>query len=581
MKCTICETGCEIAEGKAGRCKMYINSGGKLTERFPDSYLTMLPITIETMPMVHFTPKSKFFQVSTVGCNFKCPGCISETLTTHSDAVSGALQKAEPEKVIKMALKQECKGIVFCLNDPIVSYYTFKKLAKEAKCAGLSVGCSTNGYFTEESLKELIPYLDFVNIGLKGSSDERYQECGVKSAYPVFRNIKILKNSGVHVEVSAMYINGADEEILKAAERVSQVSKDIPMQVMRFVPFGEAAPELEPTIAESEKITEKLRKILNYVYLFNSPGTEDLNTICPVCGETVIEREFYGPMGCRTTKAQKSGICTCGWKAPICGEISEEQYTEYGMLGGYRTTRAIEMAHAILVTLGVDDDTELGGVLGDIIREDFIRGMYDRIHKTDSWLDLITDLAKRAGKEENGRVLNSYIKERMDIVEEGVKLAKSRPDIYYAMGYPLFALNADRFETNLVEAAGGRCVNKTIERKGKPGVNISAEELVRMKPEKIFISGFLSSPASDFISYCEKHGIENKAVRTGEVFNVPAGWDFGSPRWILGFMFIANHIHPEIFSFDIEKEQREFYEKFYKITGNITPNRDFSRPALK
>ncbi|MDG6256874.1 MAG: hypothetical protein QCH35_04665 [Methanomicrobiaceae archaeon] len=89
MKCPVCEIGCDIAEGRSGRCRMYANRDGEIVERFPESYLTMLPITIETMPVVHFAPKNKFFQVSTVGCTFTCPGCISETLTVHADAVAG------------------------------------------------------------------------------------------------------------------------------------------------------------------------------------------------------------------------------------------------------------------------------------------------------------------------------------------------------------------------------------------------------------------------------------------------------------------------------------------------------------
>lgn len=581
MKCMVCENGCEIAEGRSGRCKMYTNRNDTILEQFPESYLTMLPITIETMPMVHFAPKSKFFQVSTVGCNFICPGCISETLTSHADAVAGALQKATPEVVVQRAKKQDCVGIVFCLNDPTVSYYSFLALAQKAKEAGLYVGCSTNGYFTESAIRGLMQYLDFVNIGLKGSSDERYRECGAASSAPVYRNIGILHDAGVHVEVSAMYINGADGEILSAATRVAEISPDIPMQVMRFVPFGEAAPDLEPTIAASENISVRLREVLNYVYLFNSPGTEYLNTICPACGATVIAREFYGPMGCRTVSVPDEGRCGCGWHAPILGPIAEEQYTEFGMLGGYRTTRAIEMAHAILVTLGIRDDGELGDVLGDIVREDFIRGMHDRIQQIDSWIELIEDLAARAGREEEGRALIEHIQERVDIITEGGAGASSRPNVYYSMGYPLFALNAERFETNLVEAAGGTCVNKRMERKGKPGVNIPADELNAFNPAYMFISGFLSSPVSDYIHYCATHGIVTEATRMGNIFNVPAGWDFGSPRWILGFMYIANTIHPEIFSFDLEQEEREFYRKFYGITsGEIVQNRDFSRPSL-
>ncbi|MDG6256875.1 MAG: radical SAM protein [Methanomicrobiaceae archaeon] len=478
-------------------------------------------------------------------------------------------------------MQEDCTGIVFCLNDPAASYFTFLALARETHAAGLRVGCSTNGYFTESALASLIPSLDFVNIGLKGSSDERYRECGAKSADPVFRNIRTLHEGGVHVEVSAMYINGADEEILEAARRVAEVSPDIPLQVMQFVPFGDAAPGLEPTIRESEHITDRLRTILRFVYLFNSPGTEYLTTICPVCGTAVIEREFYGPMGCRTTASLAGGRCPCGWQAPVRGSINDQQYTEYGMLGGYRTTRAIEMAHAILVTLGIRDDQELGSVLGDIIREDLIRGMHDRIQQIDSWLGLIEDLAARAGREGEGRGLIAFIRERVDRIAAGSALAKTRPRVYYSMGYPLFALNAERFETNLVEAAGGTCVNKRIERKGKPGVNISATELNDLNPEYMFISGFLSSPASDYLHYCTTHGIETDAVRAGRLFNIPAGWDFGSPRWILRFMCIANTIHPEIFSFDLEHEQREFYRRFYGITsGTIVTNRDFPRPMV-
>ncbi|WP_459202193.1 radical SAM protein [Methanococcus sp. CF] len=581
MKCTVCEIGCDITEGNYGRCQMYTNQNDRIIERFPNSYLTILPITIETMPMVHFAPKNKFLQVSTVGCNFKCQGCISETLTSNVDAIAGALNTALPADIIRRAQAEECLGIVFCLNDPAASYYTFLALAQEAKKAGLLVGCSTNGYFTESSLDTLIPYLDFANIGLKGSSDARYQECGAKSALPVFRNICKLHEAQVHVEVSVMYINNADKEILNAAKEVASVSKDIPLQVMRFVPFGDATPGLEPTINNSEKVVDRLRNILNHVYLFNSPGTTYLTTNCPVCGTEVIEREFYGPMGCRTINHYKNGQCSCGWQAPVKGPINTEQFTEYGMLGGYRTTRAIEMAHAILVTLGIRDNEELSCVLGNIIKEDFIRGLHDKIQKIDSWLELIWDLSIQTGRENEGKALVSFIQERVNVINKGVALVKSRPSVYYSMGYPLFALNAERFETNLVEAAGGVCVNKRLTRKGKPGINISVNELNELSPEMMFISGFLSSPASDYIQYCNTHKIDNKAVQMNKIVNVPAGWDFGSPRWILGFMFLANTIHPEIFSFDLEAEQKEFYERFYGIHAeNVVTNRDFSRPVV-
>ncbi|MDE4907662.1 hypothetical protein L0665_03425 [Methanogenium marinum] len=50
--------------------------------------------------------------------------------------------------VIKRAQAQDCIGIVFCLNDPTVSDYSYLTLARKAKESGLLVGCSTNGNFT-------------------------------------------------------------------------------------------------------------------------------------------------------------------------------------------------------------------------------------------------------------------------------------------------------------------------------------------------------------------------------------------------------------------------------------------------
>lgn len=97
------------------------------------------------------------------------------------------------------------------------------------------------------------------------------------------------------------------------------------------------------------------------------------------------------------------------------------------------------------------------------------------------------------------------------------------------MGTPLFALNAERFEMDLVEAAGGDPVNRKIERAGKPGVNITPEEFAAFNPEYIFISGFLSAPVSDYLAACQRLGLSADALELGRVYTMPPGWDFGNP----------------------------------------------------
>lgn len=56
--------------------------------------------------------------------------------------------------------------------------------------------------------------------------------------------------------------------------------------------------------------------------------------------------------------------------------------------------------------------------------------------------------------------------------------------------------------------------------------------------------------------------------------------DFGSPRWILGLLNLANILHPECFHFDLELEADTFYRKFFGMP--FVPdrlNRSFGKPG--
>lgn len=579
MRCGICEIGCDIPEGGIGRCSMYTNESETVTERYPDRYITVMPISIETMPMVHYYPQETFLQVSGIGCNFSCGGCISETIARHAGAVAGALKHVPSDALIRRAHEQGCRGIAFCLNDPIVAHQTLGRIARAAHREGLLVGCATNGYYTEKALEELASYIDFVNVGLKGASEGRYRACGAFSAEPAFRTIRTLAESGVHVETSCIYTRGGEDEIRAAAARVAGISAEIPFQVMRFIPFGDAASDLEPTIAESERICEELRRTLRYTYLFNSPGTDYLTTRCPACGAAVIRREFFGPMGARPVSVPIDLRCSCGYRLPVAGGVGKTPYSEPGMMGGYRFTRALEMVHAILVCLGVESDDHLAGIWSGIVRDDYITGLHGKIQRVDTYLSLVRELGERANRSGEAEALTAYLGGRVAAITAAVE-GRPRPRVYYSMGTPLFALNAERFETHLVELAGGDSVNRRIERVGKPGVNITREEFTELDPEYIFISGFLSAPVSDYRAMCGSLELCAAALDREQIYTLPPGWDFGNPRWILGLMYIANTLHPDVCAFDLAAEQAEFYRTFYRTdpVRSCGSNRSFYRP---
>ncbi len=162
-RCRVCENACPIPPGGVGRCGRYGNRDGVVSELHPNTYLMVCPIRIETIPMLHFHPGARFLQVSTVGCNFNCPGCISAVIVREMDPQSRALRAFSPEQIVAEAKRNACRGVTFLMNDPLAAFETFLAVAKAAKEHGLYVGCSSNGYFSLESVRRLSPVLDFIN----------------------------------------------------------------------------------------------------------------------------------------------------------------------------------------------------------------------------------------------------------------------------------------------------------------------------------------------------------------------------------------------------------------------------------
>ncbi len=591
MKCYVCENNCFIPEDGVGKCGLYSNRNEKIVEIYPDQYLIINPITIETMPMLHFMPRGKFLQVSTVGCNFDCPGCISTVLVKEAGARPAWLQLKEPEMIINEAIEKECIGICFLMNDPLATWPTFTNVARKARERGLLAGCSTNAFFTETSLSQAMSCLDFINVGIKGFSEEAYRRCGARSPEPVWRNIEKLYQSGVHVEISCMYRKNEEEGIFEIARRIASISKEIPLQIMRFIPMEDADPELEPSIREAEETSRNLKKYLHYVYLFNSPGTDFLITYCGNCGQPVLKRDFYGPMGARlkssnTAPGKEVRCASCLSSLPVISGnkgIPIDFFREVDFQGGYPFTRALEMLESIVVAMGVKEQSVILKVWNKYADKTMLHKLHHDVQNPDAFAALIRSIGEITGYLARATELADNLEFILNEIRDKSASAKEKPRVYYAMGKPLFCIKGERMENQLIEIAGGKSVNRNLDISGRPGESISADQLNRLNPEFIFISAFISSTVEDFYQECLKQGIVADAVKKRRIYTHPApGWDFGSPRWILGLMYIANVLHPDLFQFDIQHEADEFYNRYYNIPfspGDV--NRSFSKPSSK
>jgi len=586
MQCNVCEVGCEINKYSRGRCGTYVCTGNTIIQ-YPDmGYLGAYPISIEAVPLLHFYPSGKFLQVFSTGCNFQCPGCVARM--PASSRPSTQQSSLSPSEVVKRVLQQECLGVVSTLNDPVANYHLFRDLSVQAQEKSLLVGCSTNCYFTSETLEEFGQLVNFVNVGIKGYSDRSYINCGIASSAPVFRNISRLFDMGVHVETSVIYSKGNESDVIKVAKAVSDISSTIPLHVMRFLPFGYAPIELEPSVGKAEQMCTALRRYVDFVYLFNSPGTELLNTYCPKCGSLLIEREFHRPIGARLVKPWVSHKCSCGSSIPVKGKTTTERFSEVDFMDSYSISQAFSMVHAVLTCLGVLDDYKLMDVWGEdklmdvwskVSDPETLTQIHNMIRQPYSYLEFIKFIAEKANMPKKGEELVSFIHKRLKIVQN-LSAGKSSYNVYYCMGSPLFALNAGRMENNLVTFSGGVSINKQLQKEGKLGVSVSPSFINEHNPGVIFISGFLSRPLDEFYSLCQKHGIHADAVTQQRVYEIPPSWDFGSPRWILGLMYIADKLHPGKLGIDPIKEADDFYLQFYGMRfKEARPNRSFHRPS--
>jgi len=560
---------------------MYTATNNIVTERFPDKWLIATPVSVETIPFVHAWPRSKALQISTVGCNLTCPGCVSEVIVRNPDIMGTGLIPWDPLSLIHEAEQEHCQGIVFCLNEPTVSLPSFLRVAHLAKDKGMFVGCSTNGYFSDYTLDLLLPVLDMVNVGLKGKDPNVLKSCGIGDTSVVMKNISRLVAAGVHVEAALMHVMGQEEDLVAQAKEIISLSDTIPIQIMRCMAFGDLREDCEPAIPDSENLCDRIRSFTPHVYLFNSPGSTCLNSICPVCGGIISERELYGPMGCRPLTFRENATCICGYQLPIAGSVQPNRYEEEGMIGGYRPTRALEFIEGIVSCLGVNDSVCATQLWRSFLAGNGMNKIHDRIQRISSYYGIIQEVADIINQKEAGDELIATLESMSLRVTTAVAGAPS-PRVFYSMGYPLFAINGGRFENHLVETAGGEPVNRLITRTGKPGITISREEFFSLNPDWICISGLFSLPKEACLSYCKKNALTAPAITSEQIVEMPASWDFGSPRWILGLMLLAKAFHPERCTWDMDEEADRFYRRFYGVSyESVHPTRSFIKASAR
>lgn len=318
VQCELCPRRCVLDSGQRGQCTVRINRDGVLYTLGYGNPVAVHVDPIEKKPFFHVLPGSKAFSIAVAGCNMRCLFCQNWQIS-QARPDETVNYDMPPEKVVEGALRSGCRSVVYTYTEPTVFYEYMLDTAKLARSKGLLNGMHTCGYINPEPLKELLKYMDMVNVDLKGFDEEFYRKMGAFAELaPVLETLKTIKAAGVWLEITNLIIPGQNDDPKKIRAMCqwikSNLGDSVPLHFSRFMPAFRLQ-NLPPTPVE--KIDEACRIAadvgLKYVYVGNVPGDPRENTYCPNCKKTVISRIGYET----DAKGLADGKCrNCGYAIP-------------------------------------------------------------------------------------------------------------------------------------------------------------------------------------------------------------------------------------------------------------------------
>jgi pyruvate formate lyase activating enzyme len=272
INCTVCHHRCKLAERQTGLCGARKNENGHSVSVNYAQITALALDPIEKKPLYHFHPGSFILSAGSFGCNMACPFCQNDQIAT---ARLGGIDTREipPEQLIQTAISLKPRGnigVAFTYNEPMIGFEYVRDAAKLAKGEGLSTAVVTNGCVSQDTLREVLPYIDAFNIDLKCFTEASYRRLG--GDLPMVKTFIETAVPNAHVEITTLVVPGlsdGEDEMREMAAWLASLSADIPYHISRFFPHKHML-ETPPTDLEVMQRLQKIAKErLRFVYLGN------------------------------------------------------------------------------------------------------------------------------------------------------------------------------------------------------------------------------------------------------------------------------------------------------------------------
>lgn len=239
LRCPVCPHHCTLAEGQYGRCRVRKSEQGRIVSGNYGKITSLMLDPIEKKPLRRFYPGSMILSVGTFGCNLACPFCQNHEISMagYADVPWREITPTQLSALAEAYRSRGNIGLAFTYNEPLVGYEFVCDAARLVHERGMKNVMVTNGFAELPVLEELLPYIDAMNIDLKGFTDGYYQKLG--------GNLETVKAfiaraaRDCHVELTTLLVpgeNDGEDEMEAEAKWIASLDTAIPLHITRFFP---------------------------------------------------------------------------------------------------------------------------------------------------------------------------------------------------------------------------------------------------------------------------------------------------------------------------------------------------------
>ena len=181
----------------------------------------------------------------------KCIGC-GECEVTYKNCPTGAKELCGTEYSTEELLLEIAKdrmfygdkgGVTFSGGEPFFQENTLKEVLQECKRNGINTAIETCGYFNEDVLRKLAPYIDLLLWDIKDTNNIRHKKYTGVSNEEILKNLSIADSLDIKIRLRCVLINGINtnaEHYRKVAEIASGLRCCEEVEYLPYHPCGEA-----------------------------------------------------------------------------------------------------------------------------------------------------------------------------------------------------------------------------------------------------------------------------------------------------------------------------------------------------